>query len=89
MTPAAGLRDYHASVGKGFKGVKLLPGLNASVTYHKFESDVGSFDYGEEWDANIGFKISNYAIGLKYADYNAEDFGVDTKKFWVQIEFKY
>jgi hypothetical protein len=26
---------------------------------------------------------------LKYADYSADTFATDTKKFWVQLEFQY
>ncbi|WP_156840801.1 alginate export family protein [Novosphingobium aquimarinum] len=88
-TPAAGLRDYYGSVGKGLGDVGPLKGLKAAVVYHKFESDVGGLDYGTEWDANLGFKIQNYGILLKYANYDAKDFGVDTEKFWLQAEFSF
>ncbi|RVQ65764.1 hypothetical protein EKN06_12605 [Croceicoccus ponticola] len=88
-TPNAGLEDYYATVGYAFKGVKALPGLNASVTYHKFESDVGGLDYGEEWDATLGFKLKGYGVTVKYADYDAEDFGTSTKKLWMQVSFAY
>lgn len=88
-TPAAGLRDYYGSVGKGLGDVGPLKGLKAAVVYHKFESDVGSLDYGTEWDANLGFKLKNYGILIKYANYNAEDFGTDTERFWLQVEFSY
>lgn len=82
-TPANGLRDYYVGVSKGFK-VKALPGLKAAITYHKFESDFGGIDYGEEFDASIGFKIGKVGILAKYANYNADGFAVDTEKFWLQ-----
>ena len=29
-------------------------------------------------------------VGLiKYADYDANDFGVDTRKFWTQVQYSY
>ena len=87
-TPATGLRDYYVSVGKGFK-VKALPGLKVGATYHKFEADFGGADYGEEFDAMIGFNIGKVGILAKYADYNSDGFSVDTKKFWLQAEIKY
>jgi len=27
-------------------------------------------------------------VGLKYADYNADDFGADTQKLWAWAELK-
>ena len=89
VTPATGIRDYYAGIGKGFKGVRILPGLNASVTYHEFDSDFGGLDYGSEWDASLGFKLGPVGMLAKYANYDAEDFGVDTEKFWLQAEIKF
>ena len=39
-TPATGLRDYYVKLGKSLK-VPALPGLNAAVVYHEFDSDFG------------------------------------------------
>jgi len=92
-TPASGLRDYYGGISKKFDGVKLLPGLNAAVVYHKFESDVGSINYGQEWDASLGFKIGPVGILAKYGNFDASsdllNTTVDTEKFWLQAEIKY
>lgn len=90
-TPGAGLEDWYGTVGYEFKGVTALPGLNASVTYHKFESDVGGIDYGDEWDATLGFKLAGYPLLVKYARYDAKAWPAtgDIKKLWVQIGFAY
>jgi hypothetical protein len=88
-TPAKGLRDTYGSIGKGFGDLGPLKGLNAQVAYHKFEADFGGAHYGDEWDASLGFKLKNYGVLLKYAKYDADTFGVDTEKFWVQVEFSY
>jgi hypothetical protein len=85
-TPAAGLRDLYGGLAYKLGSVKALPGLNAAVTYHQFDSDGGSLDYGSEWDASLGFKIGRIAVLAKYADYAAESFGADTRKFWLQAE---
>ncbi|WP_066555063.1 alginate export family protein [Croceicoccus bisphenolivorans] len=88
-TPGAGLQDYYGTLAYAFTGVKALPGLNASLTYHKFESDVGGADYGEEWDATLGFKLGGYPFLVKYANYNADTVGTDTEKLWIQVSFAY
>ncbi|MCP1471616.1 hypothetical protein J3E64_003327 [Sphingobium sp. OAS761] len=88
-TPAKGVRDLNAGLSAKFPKQKALPGLNAAVIYHDFRSDVGSLHYGTEWDAQIGFKVWKTALLLKYADYNAKAFGVDTKKLWIQLDWAY
>jgi hypothetical protein len=88
-TPTNGLEDAYVSVSRKFEGVKFLPGLNATVAFHQFDSDVGNVEYGTEWDASLGFKISRVAFLAKYADYDAKDFGVDTRKFWLQAEWAF
>lgn len=69
--------------------MKALPGLNASVTYHRFESDTGSLHYGNEWDASVGFRLGRVNLLAKYADYDARRYGVDTAKFWLQADFAF
>ena len=86
-TPPAGLEDAYVSISKAFGGVKLLPGLNASLAFHQFDSAAGDLEYGTEWDASAGFKIGKVGVLLKYADYDAKGFGVDTRKLWLQAEW--
>jgi hypothetical protein len=88
-TPAAGLEDWYGGVSAKFPKVKALPGLNAAVTYHRFESDLGALHYGNEWDASLGFKLGRVNLLAKYADYDAAGSGVDTRKLWLQLEFAY
>lgn len=86
-TPPAGVEDSYVSIGRTFDGVKMLPGLNANVVFHQFDSAQGNVEYGTEWDASAGFKIGKVGLLLKYADYDAKDFGVDTRKLWLQAEW--
>ena len=88
-TPAAGLEDAYVAIGRKFDGVKLLPGLNANVAFHRFESAAGNIKYGTEWDASAGFKVGKVAVLLKYADYDARGFGADTRKLWLQAEWAF
>lgn len=88
-TPAGGLTDLYGGVSIKFPKVKALPGLNAAVTYHRFGSDAGGLHYGNEWNAILGFKLGRTALLAKFADYDADAAGVDTRKLWLQIEFAY
>lgn len=77
-TPIDGLQDIYLSVGGMLAGVKLLG------VYHDFQADEGGADYGSEIDLLAAKKFgSHYTAGIKYAAYNADDFAVDTDKFWL------
>jgi hypothetical protein len=92
VTPANGLRDLYFGVGYAPK-VKVLPGLNAAITWHDFKSDRLSQDFGTEWNAQIGWKIGKkVSFSAKYADYNRKgiaDFAgdADTRKLWAQFDY--
>lgn len=88
-TPPSGLEDAYISIGRTFEKVKLLPGLNANIAFHQFDSAKGNLEYGTELDASAGFKIGKISVLLKYADYDAKTFGADTRKLWLQGEWAF
>lgn len=89
-TPVDGLEDWYGGVSYKFAKGKALPGLTASVTFHRFESAFGSAHYGDEWDASLGFKPGRMTMLLKYADFNSKAAGLaDTRKVWLQVEIAY
>lgn len=78
VTPADGLEDVYFSVGGAVAGVKLM------AVYHDFSADAGGADYGSEWDLLAAKKFGkHYALGAKYASYDADSFATDTDKFWL------
>jgi len=85
-TPGAGLEDKYVKVKYN---IPVLGGLNALVAYHNFDSDVGGISYGDEIDAVLSFKVKKANILLKYANYQADGFGVDTERFWIQAAYKF
>lgn len=87
VTPPNGLQDLYATLGRSFPGMHAMPGLTAAVTYHRFRSDRLELHYGDEWDAQLGFKFHGVGILAKYAAYNADSFATNTKKFWLQTEW--
>ncbi|PCI47142.1 MAG: hypothetical protein COB49_07630 [Alphaproteobacteria bacterium] len=87
-TPAAGLEDFYITGAYKFDGV--AKGLKAAVIYHKFTSQFGDVDYGDEIDAVVSYAIDkNYSVAVKYADYNADAFSVDTRKLWLTLAAKF
>jgi len=83
-TPPQGLRDAFAAAGVTLSGVKL------EAIYHDFRADRAGGRYGTEWDfqATLPF-AKRYLAGVKYADYNAQGFSVDTRKLWLWVEAKF
>ena len=88
-TPPGGLDDAYLSLGKTFAGVRALPGLTANLAFHQFDSAGGDLEYGTEWDASAGFKAGKLGLLIKYANYDAKAFGVDTRKLWLQAEWAF
>jgi len=80
-TPTAGLHDIYTKVNFPLRDAEL------TMMYHKFNADKGSAHYADEIDVMVGYSISkNVRLGVKYADYMAEEFSADTTRLWVWME---
>ncbi len=80
-TPPTGLDDYYVRASAPILGVRF------TATWHDFRANEGDSNYGEELDAEITWRLdSHWMIGLKYADYQAKGFSVDTRKGWAWVE---
>ena len=87
VTPANGIRDLYAGIAYALPTRAIGP-ISLQLVYHRFASDRLGLDYGSEWDAQIGLKpMPHTAITLKYADYAADGFASDTRKFWLQLDY--
>src|SRR5688572_16598222 len=88
-TPANGIEDTYVNATASLKAVAGLDTLGLVLSYHDYQAENISADYGSEWNASIAAKFKKLGFMLKYADYQE---GVlasarDTEKLWVQIEF--
>jgi hypothetical protein len=84
-TPDLGINDVFATVK--YKAGKW----NLTGVYHDFSSDVGSVDYGTEFDLSAGTKLTdNYGLLFKGAFFSGETGGIpDTNKFWIMFTANY
>lgn len=82
-TPSAGVDDrYLAATATFFDAT-------AAVIYHDFQAASGGRSYGDEWDFSLTRAFAKkHTFLLKYANYNADGFSVDTKKWWLQYLLK-
>ncbi len=83
-TPVDGLRDTNINLSTNYKGVRFR------AVYHRFEADRGGARLGSEFNVIAARKFgNNFAGGIKFADYTAREFGVDTTKFWMWVGITY
>jgi len=89
-TPANGLRDLYVDVTVKPKGPDWLKGTTFKAVYHDFNSTRLGINYGHEWDFLVARKIGKHvSVSLKYANYQAQGFATDTKKFWLTTQVKF
>lgn len=86
-TPVNGIDDRYVNAGVTLKGVGPLDTLTAQASYHTYEAEHISFDYGTEFDMQVQAKWHRFLGTLKYADYKADQLLTDTTKFWVQLDY--
>lgn len=85
-TPAAGLRD-----GYLLATAKLPAGTALTVAYHRFTTDAGGRDLGDEINAQLSRKFGRSINALvKWADFRSDSASYpDVRKLWAQVEFTY
>lgn len=83
-TPAQGVNDLYIKAS-GKVGKLTLVGV-----WHQLESDVGSIDFGNEINLVAKYPLAD-KVGLivKYANYSADDYSVDTNKLWGMVTFTF
>ncbi|MGR9074018.1 MAG: alginate export family protein [Gammaproteobacteria bacterium] len=83
-TPADGIRDIYGMLGANVFGVNVMG------VYHDFDDDTGHINYGKEYDFLAVKKFgAHYTLLAKYAYYDADNFGTDTQKFWLQANISF
>lgn len=91
VTPADGLRDAYAVAGYSWKKAGPFDAIAVVGSYHRFDSDRninGSGQhYGDEIDLQASAWRGRTTLLIKYADYRADRFAVDTRKLWLSVEW--
>jgi hypothetical protein len=85
-TPTAGLEDTYLNVGI------TVAGAQAIVSYHKYDSDEGSIDFGDEVNFSLSKKFGAVVWTAKYAQYSMGDTNAsftDTDKFWLMADWNF
>ena len=92
-TPATGIQDYYGGIAYTVPKIGKSGPLVASFIYHHLSSDRLSIHYGDEYNAQVTWKIDKHLSALvKYADYQRKGISsfagdADTRKLWAQIDY--
>jgi hypothetical protein len=85
VTPDEGLQDFWVQ-----GGVTLPLEMPLRVVYHRFWSDHGNEDLGQELDVELSRKFGPHFTALaKYAWFDGDSGLADVHRFWLQAEFNY
>lgn len=83
-TPVDGLVDRYVGLGAGYDKLSWV------VTWHDFDADRGSRNYGTELDAQVAYAFSpQWSSSIAFADYRSQGFSSDERKLWVTIEYRH
>ncbi len=83
-TPSAGVEDTYIALNTKMNKTKF------AIIYHDFTAEDTNADYGTEIDFVVSYKVSDeHAVAFKYADYEADQHAVDTRKIWLSFIAKY
>ena len=86
-TPPNGVRDLYGSTGWTWKKIGPLTGVLMQAVYHRFVSDRLSIPYGNEVDLLTSARWQRYTASIRYAEYQADQFATDTRKFWLELDY--
>lgn len=86
-TPPNGVRDLYGSLGYGVKQIGPAQDVFLQAVYHRFESDRLGQHEGNELDLLASARFGHATLSARYADYRADTFATDTRKFWLQLDW--
>jgi len=89
VTPPAGLEDRYLGLG-GSVGRERAGARPAwQVAWHDYRADRGGARYGREWNVSLSLPLAKGLSGLlKIADYRAAGVARDTRKLWLQVDYR-
>ncbi|MEO0883348.1 MAG: alginate export family protein [Pseudomonadota bacterium] len=89
VTPEDGIEDFSVAGSWNFGRVRPFRNISTRLTYHRFESETGRTDLGEEIDFDITAALGSFRIAFTVADYNADSFASDTQRIFFSIAHRF
>lgn len=92
-TPGDGIQDLYVMLNTKTAPDSTVPGVVLKAAFHEFFSEENGSHYGSEWNLvavkAFGTKYGKVVLGVKYADYDGDEFGTNTRKLWLTLNYKY
>lgn len=88
-TPANGIEDFYMNLSYNLDQSGPFRNPAMVLTYHDYDSEQGSADYGSEWNASLAARLGKFGMMIKYAHYRQGVLAsaTDTSKFWLQVDY--
>ncbi len=81
-TPGNGLQDFYVGASGSVGKAKL------GAVWHDFTSETESHDWGTELDLVASYPVHDgISVGIKHANYEADEWKADTTKTWLWVSF--
>jgi hypothetical protein len=87
VTPPDGVRDLYVGAGWGWPAIGPAKAVTLQAALHRYESDRLTRHYGDELNLLASARFGRTAASVRFADYRADLFATDTRKFWLQLDW--
>lgn len=91
-TPSDGIEQYAVQLGYTTALPDPFGAIELQAFYFDFNAENGDADYGTEIDLEASTHLpfsQPVRLALRFADYQAEDFGADTRKLWLMLSTRF
>ncbi|KHL26591.1 hypothetical protein PK98_09500 [Croceibacterium mercuriale] len=86
-TPADGVQDVYLQAGRTWKKAGAADVLALQAAWHWYRSDRQDRAYGRELNLLASASFGRNALSARYAHYDAQAFGSDADRFWLQYDW--
>lgn len=88
-TPARGVADTYLKLGRPLAHAAVFEAATLRGELHDFRADRGSAHYGTEVDVALVATRKRLSMTLKVADYSADALAADTRKLWLETDYRF
>lgn len=89
-TPAAGLEDFYLGASYAISTIPAIEKLVLGLAWHRFSSERGSTDFGDELDMVANFVLTkSLSLNLKFASFDGEGGFASRDKTWLSLTYAY
>lgn len=88
QTPTDGIEDTYVKLAHAIRLPAAFEHATLRGEIHDFRAASGPRHYGNEVDVMLVAVRKHVAVTLKFADYSADTFAMDTQKLWLAMDYR-